>query len=100
MAPASVRNGNTFSVNIEYGNIGTNDLNVSGFVVVSRNGHPLGCTTEELLEGKTELTFYTAEENGNPDVLRPGYRGTKPLMVKASNASNVRLAVYAIRRQY
>ena len=100
VAPASVRNGNTFSVNIEYGNIGTNDLNVSGFVVVSRNGHPLGFTTEELLEGKTELTFYTAEENGNPDVLRPGYRGTKPLMVKASNASNVRLAVYAIRRQY
>ena len=100
VAPASVRNGTIFSVNIEYGNIGTTDLNVSGFVVVSRNGHPIGITTEALEEGHTELTFDTKEANGNPDVLRPGYRGTKAIMVKATHSSNVSLAVYAIRRQY
>ena len=100
VAPASVRSGNTFAVNIEYGNIGTTDLNVSGFVVVSRNGHPIGFSTEELLEGQTELTFSTAEGNGNPDVLRPGYLGTKAIMVKATPSTNVSLAVYAIRRQY
>ena len=100
VAPASVRNGNTFAVNIEYGNIGTTDLNVTGFVVVSRNGHPIGFTTEELLEAQTELTFYTAEGNGNPDVLRPGYLGTKAIMVKATKLTNVSLAVFAIRRQY
>ena len=100
VAPASVRSGNTFAVNIEYGNIGTTDLNVSGFVVVSRNGHPIGFSTEELLEGQTELTFSTAEGNGNPDVLRPAYLGTKAIMVKATPSTNVSLAVYAIRRQY
>ena len=100
VAPASVRSGNTFAVNIEYGNIGTTDLNVSGFVVVSRNGHPIGFSTEELLEGQTELTFSTSEGNGNPDVLRPGYLGTKAIMVKATPSTNVSLAVYAIRRQY
>ena len=100
VAPASVRRGNTFAVNIEYGNIGTTDLNVSGFVVVSRNGHPIGFSTEELLEGQTELTFYTSEGNGNPDVLRPGYLGTKAIMVKATPSTDVSLAVFAIRRQY
>jgi subtilase family serine protease len=100
VAPASVRSGNTFAVNIEYGNIGTTDLNVSGFVVVSRNGHPIGFSTEELQEGQTELTFYTAEGNGNPDVLRPGYLGTKAIMVKATPSTYVSLAVFAIRRQY
>ena len=100
VAPASVRYGNTFAVNIEYGNIGTTDLNVSGFVVVSLNGHPIGFSTEELLEGKTELTFYTAEGNGNPDVLRPGYLGTKTIMVKAIPLANIRVAVYALRRHY
>lgn len=100
VAPASVRRGNTFAVNIEYGNIGTTDLNVSGFVVVSRNGHPIGFSTDELLEEQTELTFYTGEGNGNPDVLRPGYLGTKAIMVKATPSTDVSLAVYAIRRQY
>ena len=100
VAPASVRDGSIFSVNIEYGNIGTTDLNVSGFVVVSRNGHPIGFSTEELQEGQTELTFYTAEGNGNPDVLRPGYLNTKAIMVKATPSTDVSLAVFAIRRQY
>lgn len=100
VAPASVRLGNTFAVNIEYGNIGTTDLNVSGLMVVSLNGHPIGFTTEALEEGHTELTFDTGEANGNPDVMRPGYRGTKTILVKATHLSDYRLSVYAIRRQY
>ena len=100
VAPASVRRGNTFAVNIEYGNIGTTDLNVSGFVVVSRNGHPIGFTTEALEEGLTELTFDAGETNGNPDVMRPGYRGTTAILVKATPSTDISLAVYAIRRQY
>lgn len=100
VAPASVRRGNTFPVNIEYGNIGTTDLNVSGFVIVSRNGHPIGFSSEALEEGLTELTFDTGEANGNPDVMRPGYRGTRAILVKATPSTDVSLAVYAIRRQY
>lgn len=100
VAPASVRSGNTFVVNIEYGNIGTTDLNVSGFVVVSRNGHPMGFTTEALEEGLTELSFDSGETNGNPDVMRPDYRGTKAILVKATPSTDISLAVYAIRRQY
>lgn len=100
VAPSSVRRGNTFPVNIEYGNIGTTDLNVSGFVVVSRNGHPIGFTSDELAEGLTERVFSTAETNGNPDVLRPGYRATKTILVDANTLTSVSLQVYAIRKQY
>ena len=100
VAPSSVRRGNTFPVNIEYGNIGTTDLNVSGFVVVSRNGHPIGFTSDELAEGLTERVFSTAEANGNPDVLRPGYRATKTILVDANTLTSVSLQVYAIRKQY
>ena len=100
VAPASVRRGNTFVVNIEYGNIGTTDLNVSGFVVVSRNGHPIGFTTEALEEGLAELSFDAGETNGNPDVMRPGYRGTTAILVKATPETDISLVVYAIRRQY
>ena len=100
VAPSSVRRGNTFPVNIEYGNIGTTDLNVSGFVVVSRNGHPIGFTSDELAEGLTERVFSTAEDNGNPDVLRPGYRATKTILVDANTLTQVSLQVYAIRKQY
>ena len=100
VAPSSVRRGNTFPVNIEYGNIGTTDLNVSGFVVVSRNGHPIGFTSDELAEGLTERVFSTAEANGNPDVLRPGYRATKTILVDANTLTQVSLQVYAIRKQY
>lgn len=100
VAPSSVRRGNTFPVNIEYGNIGTTDLNVSGFVVVSRNGHPIGFTSDELAEGLTERVFSTAETNGNPDVLRPGYRATKTILVDANTLTQVSLQVYAIRKQY
>ena len=100
VAPSSVRRGNTFPVNIDYGNIGTTDLNVSGFVVVSRNGHPIGFTSDELAEGLTERVFSTAEDNGNPDVLRPGYRATKTILVDANTLTQVSLQVYAIRKQY
>lgn len=98
--PASVRNGNTFSASIEYGNIGTTDLNVIGFVVISQNGHPIGLTAEDLLEGKTQLTFNVGESNGNLDVMRPGYRNTKTIMVKANHFASISLAVYPIRKQY
>lgn len=100
VAPSSVRRGNTFPVNIEYGNIGTTDLNVSGFVVVSRNGHPIGFTSDELAEELTERVFSTAEANGNPDVLRPGYRATKTILVDANTLTQVSIQVYAIRKQY
>ena len=100
VAPSSVRRGNVFPVNIEYGNIGTTDLNVSGFVVVSRNGHPIGLTSDELADENTEITFSTAEDNGNPDVLRPGYRNTKTILINANSLSDVKLQVFAVRKQY
>ena len=97
--PSSVRHGNTFPVTIEFNNVGTTDLNVEGLVVMSRNGHPVGFTSEELLTGQTAVAFYTSEDNGNPGVMRPGYYGAKTILVKATNANDVNLVVYAIRRQ-
>lgn len=100
IAPSSVRSGNTFTVNIEYGNIGTTDLNVSGLLVVSNNGHPIGLTSEDLGKGLKELNFSTAEANGNPDVLRPGLRATKTIFVRANSTATISLQVFAIRKQY
>ena len=100
IAPSSVRSGNTFTVNIEYGNIGTTDLNVSALVVVSRHRHPIALESEDLQLGETMVEFETAEPNGNPDVLRPGSRATRTIYVKATNSSNVSISVFAIRNYY
>lgn len=100
IAPSSVRNGSTVAVNIEFGNIGTTDLNVSGFLVVSQNGHYISLDSEGLAAHATQLYFDTAEPNGNPDVLRPGTRGTRPVYVKANNNNTVRITIFPIRNIY
>ena len=100
IAPASVRNGNTFTVTIEYGNNGSTDLNVSGFLLVSSNGFPIAFSTDSLDNNHTELTFETAEPNGNPDVIRPGYFATKTIFVRAIHTGSINLQLYPIRRQY
>ena len=98
IAPSSVRTGNTFTCTIEYGNYGNTDLNVSGFLVACN--YPISFTADGLALNQTDLTFMTAENNGNPDVLRPGYYGTKIIFVNANVTGNVEIHVYAIRRQY
>ena len=98
IAPADALRGTIFAVSIEYGNYGTTDLNVSGFLVTSN--YPIAFTTDELALNQTDITFMTAEGHGNPDVLRPGYFNTKTVFVNAVEAGNVSIQVYAIRRQY
>ena len=100
IAPSSVRSGNTFTVNIEYGNIGTTDLNVSGLAVVSQNGHYIALESDDLSLHQTELYFDTAEPNGNPDVLRPGTKATRTVFVKASNTNAIKIGVFAVRNTY
>ena len=100
LVPASVRSGNTFPVTLEYGNTGYTDLNVIGFKVVSHNGHPIGSTAEELQEGKTERMVYVRDNgvhylNG----MNPGFMDNHVLIMKATPSSNIKLSVYAIRRQ-
>ncbi len=100
IAPASVRNGNTFTVTIEYGNNGSTDLDISGFLLVSTNGFPIAFTSDSLANNATELTFETGEPHGNPDVMRPGYFATKTIFVKANRVGNINLKLYPIRRRY
>ena len=100
IAPASVRQGNTFTVTIEYGNNGSTDLNISGFLLVSTNGFPIAFSSDSLANNATELTFETGEPHGNPDVMRPGYFATKTIFVKANRVGNINLKLYPIRRQY
>ena len=100
IAPASVRNGTTFTVTIEYGNNGSTDLNISGFLLVSANGFPIAFTSDSLANNSTELTFETGEPNGNPDVIRPGHFASKTIFVKASREGIINLKLYPIRRQY
>lgn len=100
VAPSSVRVGNSTTVNIEYGNNGSTDLNVSGFMVVSANGHPIGTTIAELAEGRDTVTFSTAEPGMDPDIIRPNYFATKTIYVNASTTGMVSIYVYPIRRRY
>jgi hypothetical protein len=100
IAPASVRSGNTFTVTIEYGNNGSTDLDISGFLLVSTNGFPIAFSSDSLANNATELTFETGEPNGNPDVIRPGHFATKTIFVKANRVGNINLKLYPIRRQY
>ncbi len=100
ICPSSVRSGNTFTVDVEYGNIGSTDLNVSGLLAVSQNGHWISLESEGLNEHETQLYFATGEPNGNPDVLRPGSRGTRTIFVKANNTNRVLISIYAIRNIY
>jgi len=99
LVPASVRNGNTFPITLEYGNTGYTDLNVIGFKVVSRNGHPIGTTAEELQEGKTERVVYVNDNVHYLNGMNPGFLNNKVLIMKATPASNIKLSVFAIRRQ-
>ncbi|MBO7586932.1 MAG: fibronectin type III domain-containing protein [Bacteroidales bacterium] len=100
IAPASVRYGNTFTVTIEYGNNGSTDLDIAGLLLVSPDGFPIAFTTEGLERNAMGLVFETAEPNGNPDVIRPGYFATKTIFVKATRVGNINLKLYPIRRQY
>lgn len=100
VAPSSVRVGNSTTVNIEYGNNGSTDLNVSGFMVVSANGHPIGLTAADLANQQDTLTFSTAEPGMDPDIIRPNYFATKTIYVNASTTGMVSIYVYPIRRRY
>lgn len=98
IAPSSVRTGSKFTVNIEYGNYGSTDLNVSGFVVVCN--FPIAFQSDSLSLNQHELTFMTDEGQGNPDVIRPGYLNTKTIFVYANVEGLITIFVYPIRRQY
>lgn len=98
IAPSSVRTGSKFTINIEYGNYGSTDLNVSGFVVICN--YPIAFQSDSLSLNQHELVFMTAEGQGNPDVLRPGYLGTKTIFVYATSTGNISVKVYPIRKQY
>lgn len=98
IAPSSVRTGSKFTINIEYGNYGSTDLNVSGFVVACN--YPIAFQSDSLSLNQHELVFMTAEGQGNPDVLRPGYLGTKTIFVYATSTGNISIKVYPIRKQY
>ena len=98
ITPSSARVGSKFTVNIEYGNYGSTDLNVSGFVVLSN--YPIAFQSDSLSLNQHELTFMTAEDEGNPDVLRPGYFATKTIFVNANVVGTLSITAYPIRRQY
>lgn len=98
ITPSSALVGNRFTVTIEYGNYGSTDLNVSGFIVASN--YPIALTTDDLSLNQTDVTFMTSEEHGNPDVIRPGYFNTRTVFVNANVAGDIKIHVYPIRRQY
>ena len=100
IAPAGVPNGTKLTITIEYGNNGSTDLDVSGFMLVSTNGFPIALCSDSLDNHSTVLTFETAEPDGNPDVIRPGHFATKTIFVWANHLGNIELKLYPIRRQY
>jgi hypothetical protein len=100
LAPSDVRVGNTAVFSVEYGNNGTTDLNISGFLVVSPNHYPIALSATELDNASDSVVFYTGEFGMDPDIIRPGYFATKNIYVRANTAGTISIFVYAIRKQY
>ena len=100
LAPSDVRVGNTAVFSIEYGNNGTTDLNISGFLVTSPNHYPIALSATELDNASDSVVFYTGEFGMDPDIIRPGYFATKNIYVRANAAGTISIYVYAIRKQY
>lgn len=100
LAPSDVRVGNTAVFSIEYGNNGTTDLNISGFLVTSPNHYPIALSATELDNASDSVVFYTGEFGMDPDIIRPGYFATKNIYVRANTAGTISIYVYAIRKQY
>ncbi len=98
VAPSSVRIGSRFTFSVEYGNYGSTDLNVSGFLVESN--YPIALQSDSLVLNQHELTFMIDSGGGNPDVIRPGHLGTQNIFIYAPEVGNINIRVYAIRRQY
>ena len=98
VSPSSVRSGSKFTINIEYGNYGSTDLNVSGLVVTCN--YPIAFQSDGLSDNQYEVTFMTGTDQGNPDVIRPGHYGTRTIFVNARSIGEIKVRVYAIRRMY
>ena len=88
-----VRVGSLFTVDVEYKNEGTTDLNVLGFVV-SSNGFPITDGSGEWSD--TEL-YLEAEEG---EVIPPGHYATKTIIVWAIQTGDIVLKLYPVRRRY
>ena len=99
IAPSTVLLGNFISITIEFSNNGTTNLDISGLIIVSENGHPISFTPSGLSEERTELSFSTAEEGGDPSIMRPGYHASKTIYVKATNSNRIVLKYYPIVRR-
>ena len=97
--PSTVRIGVVFQAAVEYSNTGKTDVPISGLMVVSRNGHPIAFTTDKLSEGATRLFVPIGEQNGNPDVVRPGQTGTRTLFVYPNSGAEVILDLYTVKAQ-
>lgn len=94
-----VRLGSVFTVDIEYKNSGSSDLDISGFLVRS-NGFPIAENSDELSNNVMEFYFDSGEEGGNPDIIPPGYSATKTIFVWATHAGNIELQLFPVRRRY
>ncbi|MCC8145043.1 MAG: hypothetical protein LIO93_01100 [Bacteroidales bacterium] len=87
---------------IEYSNMGTTDIAVSGLLLVSANGHPIGLSIKDLEKRETEIhiPLYQEEDRAKPSVMSPGSKGTRTVFVYADTAQTISLRLYIIRRDY
>lgn len=91
--PSSVRLSTIVPFSVEYSNAGNTDVAVSGLVLTSKNGHPIGFSTQALENASTKL-FIPLNEEGDatkPFVIPPGVKGTRTLFVKANSVQMIEL---------
>ncbi|HET6994848.1 MAG TPA: CARDB domain-containing protein, partial [Chitinophagaceae bacterium] len=80
--PASRRN-RVIAITVFFGNSGNVDLPVPTRFVFSRDGAPLSMTVEGLTQNLQELSLEFRENNGPPNILRPGATGSITFYTKS-----------------
>lgn len=75
-SPGQVRVGQSFLMDINFGNSGNVDIPLPGRLLVSVNKAPISLTRDGVSEGKTELYLEFKEVNGPQGILRPGATGS------------------------
>lgn len=84
-------------IQIEYGNSGTTDLNISGFYIEVTGGQ----ISDGVNGWSDTLIVYTAEPGMDPDIIRPGFYGTKTILITGViDSQRINMSVYAIKREY
>ncbi len=112
-APDAVRAGLNVEVTVVYGNTGSTDIEVAGFLVTSENNHPIRregpFSADEIHEMSlnevwlpNQVTFEVTETGMEDDIIRPGHAGTMRFFIYANKKAGedfIEFNIYPLQRK-